>query len=70
MSKLDKKWEKDFSAFERDLDVPEGKGAAADDLDFSYLEVDFSLKPPLKRYRQLQILKSFFHKYQRKSLLQ
>ncbi len=43
MSKLDKKWEKDFSAFERDLDVPEGKGAAADDLDFSYLEVDFSL---------------------------
>ncbi|MCR4915195.1 MAG: hypothetical protein K6A96_05535 [Prevotella sp.] len=43
MSKLDKNWEKDFSVFERDLDVPEGKGAAADDLDFSHLEMDFSL---------------------------
>lgn len=43
MSKVEKKWEKDFSVFERDLDVPEGKGAAADDVDFSHLEMDFSL---------------------------
>lgn len=44
MSKLEKNWEKAFSAFERDLDVPEGKGATADDLDFSHLELDYSLQ--------------------------
>lgn len=43
MSKADKRWEKEFSVFERDLDVPEGKVATADDLDFSHLEMDFSL---------------------------
>ena len=42
MSKVDKNWEKDFSAFERDLDVPEEKGASTQNLDFSLLEMDYS----------------------------
>lgn len=46
MSKVDKRWEKEFSVFERDLDVPEGKVATADDLDFSHLELDYSLQEP------------------------
>lgn len=43
MSKLDKNWEKDFSTFERDLDVPDEKGASTDNLDFSHLDLEYSL---------------------------
>ena len=43
MSKVDKNWEKEFSAFERDLDVPEEKGTTPEDFDFSHLELDLNL---------------------------
>ena len=43
MSKVEKKWENDFSVYERDLDVPEEKGATTEDLDFSHLETNLGM---------------------------
>ena len=43
MNKIDKNWEKEFSIFERDLDVSEKQGISIENLDSSLLEKNWNL---------------------------
>ena len=46
MGNDNKSWDKEFAAYERDLDIPTSPSAPTEELDFSYSDIDFDQSKP------------------------